>query len=184
MRIRGTFFIAVASALALAGCGQTSGVDDNSANLTVTPVDAEPVKLESAPDEPIGTYSNPKYGFTIAVPDGWTENHAARTEDGTIFENKALNADLRVYGSVNDGDGDYQQSVEAMREGTTDQVGGAIGDEEYRGASTADGDRIELRMFRKPEGPMVSALMRYPIEKTAEMGPVAKKALDSLTPAR
>lgn len=147
----------------------------------MSPVDVEPVALESARDEPMARYINKRHGFAIAVPGGWDEFAAASNEDGSIFENKALGADLRIFASANEGDVDYQQAVEALRDGTRDIAGGPVSENEYRGSAIdTEGDRIQMRLVRKPGGALVTALMRYPVTNAAELDPVAAVTLDSL----
>jgi len=146
----------------------------------VSPVDRNGIALEGAPDQPLTSYTNDKYGFTIAVPKGWGEFRPATSEDGSIFENKALDSDLRISGSANEGDADFQQAVEALRDGTTDVSGAMAGETDYRGAATdAEGYRIELRLIRAPRG-LITALVRYPVKQAAALAPLAGATLDSV----
>lgn len=180
MRIGGLAkLFGVSMALALTACGQSAPPSDNASNIS--PVDAKPAALEGEPDEPVGTYTNHKYGFSVLIPEGWRQLTAAANEDGSIFEDKTEDADLRAYGADNEGDSDFQQAVEALRDGTTDSEGAMVGDREYRGAATMDGDRIRLRLIRTPSGAMAAAMVRYPVAKAAVLDPVAVRVLDSLT---
>lgn len=176
----------IALALALAGTAACSDGGGNGADApaadALTPVDSGPVELESAPDQPIGSYTNGQHRFTIAVPDGWVELRAAANEDGSIFESRTLDSDLRVHGSSNEGDADFEEAIEALRDSTTNADGAMVGTNEYRGAATdPEGYRIELRLLRRPGGGMVSALVRYPVDRAGELAPIAARTLDSLT---
>lgn len=180
MRIRGLLLIATTSILALAACGQQT--PSNNAAQEVTPVDTAPVNLEGEADPPFsgGAYINLKYKFSVSMPEGWIQNLEASNEDGSIYENKAIDADARVSGSDNEGDVDFQQAIEAMREGTTDVEGAMIGENEYRGAATSEGDRVRVRLLKTPQGQLISLLVRYPVAKAADLDPVAIRTLDSL----
>jgi hypothetical protein len=169
----------LSAALALAACSQPGPPADNASNIG--PVDAEPVALEGEPDEPVGTYTNRKYGFSVLIPEDWRQLTAAANDDGSIFEDKADDADLRAYGADNEGDSDFQQAVEALRDGTTDPDGAMVGDREYRGAATMDGDRIRLRLIRTPSGAMAAVMVRYPVAKASVLDPIAVRVLDSLS---
>lgn len=143
--------------------------------------DRQPTELESAPDEPVSQYANIRHGYTIAVPVGWTESDAAASADGTNFESRARNADLRVFGSAKAGDADFRRAVEALRGGTANFFGGMIGQDEYCASATdRQGYRIQFRLIRMP-GKLISARMRYPAQYAAELDPVAAVTLNSLT---
>lgn len=173
----------LAAIIGLAACDQatTPGNGNAEAAQKVTPVDSEPVALEGEPDEPVGTYANSKYGFSVMIPEGWKQLTAAANEDGSIFEGKAVDADLRAYGADNEGDTDFQQAIEALRDGTTNPEGAMIGEREYRGAATAEGDRIRIRLLKTTKGAMVSAMVRYPISRAGTLDPIATRVLDSLS---
>jgi hypothetical protein len=183
MRDRGLSYIcAFAAIIALAACDQAKAPDNAAAVRSVTPVDSEPpAALEGEPDEPVGTYANRKYGFSVMIPEGWAQLTAAANEDGSIFEDKAAGADLRAYGADNEGDTDFQQAIEALRDGTTDVEGALVGDREYRGAATAEGDRIRIRLIKTASGAMASVMVRYPTNRAATLDPVAVRVLDSLS---
>ena len=168
------------AAMALAGCGSSNTPSSNNAEQ-VTPVDSAPAELEGAPDAaPAGTYINLKYNFSVKMPEGWAQNIEASNEDGSIYENKALDADVRASGAENEGDVDFQQAVEAVRDGTTDVEGAMIGDSEYRGAATLEGDRIRIRLVKNPKGALISVMVRYPLAQAKTLDPVAIQVLDSL----
>lgn len=183
MRDHGLSYIYVLAALiGLAGCDRAAEPDNSHAARTVTAVDAEPPEtLEGEPDEPVGTYANRKYGFSVMIPEGWKQLTAAANDDGSIFESKTVEADMRAYGAVNEGDTDFQQAIEALRDGTTDVEGAMVGDREYRGAATAEGDRIRIRLIKTSSGAMASVMVRYPVTRAATLDPVAIRVLDSLS---
>lgn len=180
---RGLSFIwALAAVIGLAACDRTATPDNAGATRTVPPVDSEPpAALEGEPDEPVGTYANRKYGFSVMIPEGWAQLTAAANEDGSIFEDKKIGADLRAYGADNEGDADFQQAIEALRDGTTDVEGAMVGEREYRGAATAEGDRIRIRLIKTGSGAMASVMVRYPVDRAATLDPVAIRVLDSLS---
>lgn len=183
MRDRGLSYIcALAAVIGLAACDRAATGNDNAeAAQKVTPVDSEPVALEGEPDEPVGTYANRKYGFSVMIPEGWAQLSAAANEDGSIFEDKATDADMRAYGADNEGDADFQQAIEALRDGTTDVEGAMVGEREYRGAATAEGDRIRIRLLKTSKGAMASVMVRYPVSRAAALDPIAVRVLDSLS---
>ena len=175
-------FIALIGLALLAACSPRK--DPAPGDLPdVSPVDRSAIALEGAPDQPLTSYTNDKYGFTVAVPPGWGEFRPATSEDGSIFENKALDSDLRISGAPNDGDADFQQAMEALRDGTTD-VTGAMAGTEYRGAATdPEGYRIEIRLIKAPKG-LITAMVRYPLKQAATLSPLAKATLDSVVVAK
>lgn len=183
MRDRGFQIGVLAAVIGLAACDQTSmpGNTEGNAIQKVTPVDSEPVALEGEPDEPVGTYTNRKYGFSVMIPEGWRQLTAAANEDGSIFEGQNVDADLRAYGADNEGDADFQQAIEALRDGTTGAEGAMIGDREYRGSAVTEGDRIRIRLLKTGKGAMISAMVRYPASRAATLDPVATRVLDSLS---
>lgn len=169
----------ILTAFALFGCDGAAPLPAEPPMNTVS-VDRPAGELEGAPDEPVSRYANTRYGFSIAVPDGWSEFQTATNEEGSIFENKASDADLRVFASANEGDVEFQQAIEALREGTKDVQGRMIDENEYRGAATdAEGYRIQLRLVRAPDR-MITAVIRYPARSAADFDAVAAVTLDSL----
>lgn len=164
---------------ALAACDSAAPLSTDSPGNSFVTGRAAPA-LEGAPDEPIARYDNARYGFTIAVPQGWTEFASATNEAGSLFQNRLWDADLRVFGSPNEGDVDFQQAIAALRDGTRDVHDQMIGEDEYRGAATDEkGYRIQLRLIRMPDH-MVAAMMRYPVRSAADLDSIAAVTLGSL----
>jgi len=175
-------FIALIGLALLAACSKQPGAAEGDVP-DVSPVDRNAIALEGAPDQPLTSYTNDKYGFTVAVPPGWGEFRPATSEDGSIFENKALDSDLRISGAPNEGDADFQQAMEALRDGTTNVTGAMAGETEYRGAATdPEGYRIEIRLIKAPQG-LITAMVRYPLKQATALSPLAQATLDSVVVA-
>lgn len=166
---RTILFLGIAALLA--GCSKGDSAEDQPPIPFATMAAREAVTLEGAGDQPLTGYTNDKYAFTIAVPDGWRDFRSDGTVDGASFTNPALESVLRIQG-------DTGNSLANVQE---DLPGGTMSETEYRGIrQDADGHQTAYRALRTPIGTIIARL-RYPTRHATALAPVAKAVLDSLT---
>lgn len=179
-----SLLIAAAPALLLAACGRQESVDDLPSTEELAAA-ANAAMAKSKPREPETAenrdYVNDRHGFSITLPVGWTQDASAATADGVVFQDPGAGADIRVFWSANDDDKDLQQVVEAMNADSEGTEGRFIGDNEYRStAGDGEGNRVAVRMLRKPDGSLVTATFVYPEMLNAQYAVLGAQTLDSL----
>ena len=176
---------ALLSVLLLAACGRAEPVSDMpsqeelaaAANAATAKALAES-KAEAAENR---NYVNEDRGFSVSFPEGWEQDAAASTPDGTVFQDPGAGADVRVFWQRNGEQQTLQQVVQSMSSGSEGVDGDFIGDNEYRGtANDGEGNNVAVRLLRQPDGGIVTATFVYPEMLSEQYQPIAKKVLDSL----
>ena len=176
---------ALLSVLLLAACGRAEPVSDMpsqeelaaAANAATAKALAES-KAEAAENR---NYVNEDRGFSVSFPEGWEQDAAASTPDGTVFQDPGAGADVRVFWQRNGEQQTLQQVVQSMSSGSEGVDGDFIGDNEYRGtANDGEGNNVAVRLLRQPNGGIVTATFVYPEMLSEQYQPIAKKVLDSL----
>lgn len=176
---------ALLSLLLLAACGRAEPVEDMpsqeelaaAANAAAAKALAEG-KAEAAENR---NYVNDDRGFSVSFPEGWEQDAAATTPDGTVFQDPGAGADVRVFWQRNGEQQTLQQVVQSMSSGSEGVDGDFIGDNEYRGtANDGEGNNVAVRLLRQPDGGIVTATFVYPEMLSEQYQPIAKKVLDSL----
>ena len=176
---------ALLSVLLLAACGRAEPVSDMpsqeelaaAANAATAKALAES-KAEAAENR---NYVNSDRGFSVSFPEGWEQDAAASTPDGTVFQDPGAGADVRVFWQRNGEQQTLQQVVQSMSSGSEGVDGDFIGDNEYRGtANDGEGNNVAVRLLRQPDGGIVTATFVYPEMLSEQYQPIAKKVLDSL----
>lgn len=176
---------ALLSVLLLAACGRAEPVSDMpsqeelaaAANAATAKALAES-KAEAAENR---NYVNEDRGFSVSFPEGWEQDAAANTPDGTVFQDPGAGADVRVFWQRNGEQQTLQQVVQSMSSASEGVDGDFIGDNEYRGtANDGEGNNVAVRLLRQPDGGIVTATFVYPEMLSEQYQPIAKKVLDSL----
>ena len=176
---------ALLSVLLLAACGRAEPVSDMpsqeelaaAANAAAAKALAEG-KAEAAENR---NYVNDDRGFSVSFPEGWEQDAAATTPDGTVFQDPGAGADVRVFWQRNGEQQTLQQVVQSMSSGSEGVDGDFIADNEYRGtANDGEGNNVAVRLLRQPDGGIVTATFVYPEMLSEQYQPIAKKVLDSL----
>ncbi|GLV29484.1 hypothetical protein TomTYG75_20040 [Sphingobium sp. TomTYG75] len=176
---------ALLSVLLLAACGRAEPVSDMpsqeelaaAANAATAKALAES-KAEAAENR---NYVNDDRGFSVSFPEGWEQDAAASTPEGTVFQDPGAGADVRVFWQRNGEQQTLQQVVQSMSSGSEGVDGDFIGDNEYRGtANDGEGNNVAVRLLRQPNGGIVTATFVYPEMLSEQYQPIAKKVLDSL----
>ena len=176
---------ALLSVLLLAACGRAEPVSDMpsqeelaaAANAATAKALAES-KAEAAENR---NYVNSDRGFSVSFPEGWEQDAAASTPDGTVFQDPGAGADVRVFWQRSGEQQTLQQVVQSMSSGSEGIDGDFIGDNEYRGtANDGEGNNVAVRLLRQPDGGIVTATFVYPEMLSEQYQPIAKKVLDSL----
>ena len=125
---------ALLSVLLLAACGRAEPVSDMpsqeelaaAANAAAAKALAEG-KAEAAENR---NYVNDDRGFSVSFPEGWEQDAAATTPDGTVFQDPGAGADVRVFWQRNGEQQTLQQVVQSMSSGSEGVDGDFIADNE------------------------------------------------------
>ena len=175
---------AAALPLFLTACGRQESVDDlpsteelaaaaNAAMAKAKPPEGEPVQNRD--------YKNDERGFSITVPVGWAQDTEASTADGAVFKDPGAGAEVRLLWSANAEGKDLQEAVNGLNAGAEGVDGRVVGENEYRGTSgDGQGNRVAVRLLRKPDGSLVTATFAYPEMLNAQYAALGTQTLDSL----
>lgn len=187
---------ALSAALLLSSCGKQEAVGDvPSSEELAKQADAatqairdqaaaaEGDKVAPAIDSAAMTsYNNALRGFSVLVPKGWALDAAASDDNGNVYRNAESGAEFTVGWTENREDADLKAAVAEVEESGNNMTGSYINENEYRATgSVSEGTQKAIRIYRKPDGTMVSGVITYPTEQAEKLDGVAKQILDSLT---
>ena len=181
------------AALLLSSCGKQEAVGDvPSSEELAQQADAATAAIrdeaaggnEGAAIDSIAmtSYANALRGFSIMVPEKWALDTAASDDNGNVYKDPENGATLTVGWIENREDTDFKAAVDAVEQGGDSVTGDDVSENEYRASGLSnDSSKMRQRIFRKPDGTMVRAMVRYPADQAEKLDGPTKQIIDSLT---
>jgi len=189
--------LAISAMLILSSCGKQEAVGDvpsgeelaKQADAASAAIREEAAKAEAGEGEEapvvdsasLTTYTNALRGYTIMVPKNWATDDDASDDNGNVYNAPESNAKLAVTWVENREDAAMKAAMDSVQTAGEAMTSENVSDDEFRASGQKDDStKSMLRIFRKPDGTMVSARIDYPVENAKTIDPLAKQVIDSL----
>lgn len=185
---------ALAVALSLSACGKQEAVgdvpsgeelarqaDEASAAIREEEAAQDGETAETGSQElSLTSYTNALRGYTIMVPESWTVDTEASDDNGhtvTAPENGGI---ITVGWTQNRDNAEMEAAIAAVQEADESMSSDQVSEDEYRATGTEGGNKVILRILRKPDGSMVRARISYPSSSAGQFDVIASQIIDSL----